>query len=105
MAEKIPARTFPTRALALRKKSAPYNMYHPAPAVKREHFRHIKSHRCIALSGTLQIVLRCKDQPLLFGGIDRSSREGQRNRAILETLPGQICSIGVSRRCRILFLV
>ncbi len=35
--------------LLFRAKSTLYNMYHPAPAVKRDDFCHVKSHRFIAL--------------------------------------------------------
>ena len=40
-------------------------MYHPAPAVKRKHFRHVKSHWCIAQAVHLQIILCCTDQAAL----------------------------------------
>ena len=53
-------------------------MYHPAPAVKREHFCHVKSHRCIAQAILLQITLCCTDQAALFGPVHRFCRAGQR---------------------------
>ena len=48
-----------------RKKSAPYNMYHPAPAVKRFDLRHVKTDGCIAQARGLQINLCSTDQTAL----------------------------------------
>ena len=52
-------------------------MYHPAPAVKRKHFCHVKTHRRIAQAVYLQIALRGADETALLGPVHRFGRAGK----------------------------
>ena len=69
---------FPPMPPALRGKCTLYNMYHPAPAVKRGHLGNIKTNRFITLSGVLEIIFRGADEPALLGRGHGRSRCGQR---------------------------
>ena len=57
--------------LLFRAKSPLYNMYHPAPAVKRDDFGHVETHRLVALMGALEIPCGGCDDTALLGGVDR----------------------------------
>ena len=48
-------------------------MYHPAPAVKRDDFGHVETHRIVALMGALEIPCGGCDDTALLGGVDRRS--------------------------------
>ena len=53
-------------------------MYHPAPAVKRDDFGHVETHRLVALMGALEIRCGGCDDTALLGGVDRRSGGIQR---------------------------
>ena len=53
-------------------------MYHPAPAVKRDDFGHVETHRLVALMGALEIPCGGCDDTALLGGVDRRSGGIQR---------------------------
>ena len=45
----------------------------PAPAVKRNDFGHVETHRLVALMGALEIRCGGCDDTALLGGVDRRS--------------------------------